>query len=469
MGALLVGLLSIPCAASPPGVWVRCPEGLRPRQEWSGFGWEAWCEAAGGGRQGPAVVVSVDGHRREGAYLDGRRHGVWREMDAAGRIVRTVSYWHAIAGREVADPEGLCPAGSTRVRVGILDARNEDLVGGRVQDQCLALDPAGNPIQEGPTVIFSRQVADAGDGTSCPLQGWVRGITAPFSPPVPEDLGPVWDLAWYHRGVMHGVHRRWNPAGRLVLEETLKDGEVEGASPSPHAAELPVPVPVPDTAGRRVGGGRLLFDGRPYRGPMTGPAAPVFWFRDEGTGAEAHADVLLDEGSFAVHDLPDGDYFVDVSAETEPANGRGLPGDMEGFQRFRVVDGMAGPIDIHLHRILHLTAPVDNGAKVPGSLAFCGKEKAWPQRPLRFAWEGMGEGVEYRYRVIRAACTPWRALEDLVSSRTDRTEVHLHLPPTAAGEGYLFEVAAFRHGRRIGGLALQDDGANGWRYAFRIR
>ncbi|HAH07142.1 MAG TPA: hypothetical protein DCM05_11585 [Elusimicrobia bacterium] len=259
---------------------------------------------------------------------------------------------------------------------------------------------------------------------------------------------------------------RWKPsllaiAALVILGFMLYRGfRKEAPRPKPPKEPVresrPRPVesePCPaDNAEPMLFSGRLLFEGRPI-GELT-PAKPGFWFRNEGTGraAEEVRSCMRGEG-YVFWNLAPGRYGVQVSVNSNQDNPIGYPGDYQTWHTFDVPPRPDRGTDIDLMRVLHLTAPQDNGRGMGGWDEPCEKKPAF-KSPVTFSWEPVGPGVDYRYAVDRGEMSSTRE-----SSATLTLEKGCHE----------FRVYAHRGARRIGYLLTHGTrGGLGWSYSFRV-
>jgi tetratricopeptide (TPR) repeat protein len=165
-----------------------------------------------------------------------------------------------------------------------------------------------------------------------------------------------------------------------------------------------------------------------------------------------------------------------VSIDENPANPRRYPGDYEAQLAFEVTQTGPERLVVDLPRLIHLTRPGDNARSLEGMLRSCTSQPrfdtprhAWtPAAEIDFAWEPIVPGAEYRYSVVAAPCAPPGPRREVLSAGTSETTLRLRLPPSPAGQHYVFRVEAWRDGRLVGDLYTHDSGAHSWNYRFQV-
>ena len=91
-----------------------------------------------------------------------------------------------------------------------------------------------------------------------------------------------------------------------------------------------------------------------------------------------------------------------------------------------------------------------------------------PVARVEVAWEPIVPGAEYRTSTGARPCGGPGAAREILKETTGATAVALDLPPSAAGEHYVFRVEAWKDGRLVGDLYTHDGGTHSWNYRFRV-
>lgn len=221
----------------------------------------------------------------------------------------------------------------------------------------------------------------------------------------------------------------------------------------------------PERSGLRAQG-QVLFDGRSLA-ELTA-ARPRFWFRDETRGKVAEPRYDYRAGVLHLHGLGEGRMGVQATLNLNPANPVNYPGDLYDWSTFQPAAEEPVPFQIEMQRILHLTAPQDNGAIMPGWGKKCDEIPAFGS-PVAFAWEPM-EGAEYELRIDRLDCNRNYNSAGTAFQRTlAESRLSLQLPPSGQGEVYALHLYARRNGRRVGQLITHGANGMGWDYRFRVK
>jgi hypothetical protein len=182
-------------------------------------------------------------------------------------------------------------------------------------------------------------------------------------------------------------------------------------------------------------------------------------------------------GQFVLERLEPGKYRMHVSVDENPANPRRHPGDYERQLILEVTATGPDRLTVDLARLIHLTRPGDNGRPIEGMLTSCVTQPSFdtpryvwsPRATVEFAWAPLVAGAEYRYRLVARPCRAPGGDREIVSATTSDTAVALTLPPSGAGEQYVFRVEAWKGSRLVGDLYTHDGGAHSWNYRFQVR
>src|SRR5207248_551057 len=98
--------------------------------------------------------------------------------------------------------------------------------------------------------------------------------------------------------------------------------------------------------------------------------------------------------------------------DENPANPSRYPGDYDVFQGFDVTADAPMVMPIDVTRLIHLTAPWDNGASMEGMLSASWEKKPSLDTPLysldhslslTFTWDPVAEEADYDYCVLNSA------------------------------------------------------------------
>jgi hypothetical protein len=185
-----------------------------------------------GRRHGPTFAYFPSGAlRRVEHYEHGVPDGLFLDLAEDGEVLSTHVFWHGKEGQEVADPDHLCPSGSTRVRLASGDPEllYSSWTGG---DACMVPEN-GRSTHEGPAVLFDWLSTCDHDTPDSPcFLDLSHGRIAkgfPGSPLVGWKPQP-W-IRWrgeLHRDRLNGVARSWYAPGLLAAETSYRDGIREG-------------------------------------------------------------------------------------------------------------------------------------------------------------------------------------------------------------------------------------------------
>jgi len=217
--------------------------------------------------------------------------------------------------------------------------------------------------------------------------------------------------------------------------------------------------------------GNLLFDGLPIKNFTS--VEPVFSFNNLDTGQKGiKARTEYNKSQFKICELPEGNYNIFISINANTDNPGRYPGYPEDFFRLRKVSILrkGNPrLDIDLEKVIHLTHPQDNwesmdfwGEKGEDMIAF--------KSPVEFAWESLGNDVQYHYRINRMQSEPFKYLErHIEESTTKKTSASIELPINRENEFYLFYMYATKGQRRIGELKTHGKRGYGSDLRFRVK
>lgn len=217
--------------------------------------------------------------------------------------------------------------------------------------------------------------------------------------------------------------------------------------------------------------GNLRFDGLPIKSFTS--VEPVFSFNNLDTGQRGiKTRTEYNKSQFKIYELPDGNYniFISINANTDnPGRYPGYPGDF--FKRLINVSLRKGnpKLDIDLEKVIHLTHPQDNwglmdlwGEKGEYMIAF--------KSPVEFAWESLGNDVQYHYMINPMQSEPFKHLGRYIEeSTTKETSVSIELPLSRENEFYLFHMYATKGQDRIGELKTHGKRGYGNDLRFRVK
>lgn len=218
--------------------------------------------------------------------------------------------------------------------------------------------------------------------------------------------------------------------------------------------------------------GNLRFDGLPIKNFTS--VEPVFSFNNLDTGQRGiKTRTEYNKSQFKICELPDGNYniFISINANTDnPGRYPGYPGDF--FKRLlkeSILKKGNPRLDIDLEKVIHLTHPQDNwglmdlwGEKGEDMIAF--------KSPVEFAWESLGNNVQYHYRINRMQSEPFKYLErHIEKSTTKEASISIELPTNKENEFYLFHMYATKGQHRIGELKTHGKRGYGNDLRFRVK
>lgn len=164
--------------------------------------------------------------------------------------------------------------------------------------------------------------------------------------------------------------------------------------------------------------------------------------------------------------------FHDANVDNPPH----FPGDYEGHGVFPV-DERTAAIELLLPRLMHITAPLDNGTPIAGMLVgncahkpvFSTLRYAWaPAANINFAWDGGGDDTRYVVRVYRSRCQPFQIGPMIAETFTSETHLQISLPAVGDNEFYLARIEGHRDGKLVADMVTHDSGAHSWNLRFRV-
>lgn len=216
--------------------------------------------------------------------------------------------------------------------------------------------------------------------------------------------------------------------------------------------------------------GTLRFEGRPIEAFTS--VGPVFSFNNLDTGQRGiKARIEYNRSLFKIYELPEGNYhiFISINANTDnPGGYPGYPGDFFILlQRISILGKSGTNLDVDLQKVIHLTLPQDNG-DIMDLWGVRGEGMITFKSPIEFAWESLGENIQYHYLIHRMQSEPFKYLErHIEESTTESTSVSIELPLSRENEFYLFYLYATKDDRRIG--ELKTHGKRGYGNSLRFR
>ena len=216
--------------------------------------------------------------------------------------------------------------------------------------------------------------------------------------------------------------------------------------------------------------GTLRFDGNSI--DAITPIEPRFSVNNLDTG-QTHTSLRTeyDNGQFTIYGLPQGRYhiFISVNANaSNPAGYPGYPGDLfRRLENVSVPEKGAATLDVDVYKVIHLTSPQDNndvmdrwGQKGDARSAFAG--------PVEFAWEPLGDDVQYHYQIVYMQSQPHKPLAVQAKESTTDTAVSIELPPSGDNEFYSFHLFATKKGHRIAELITHGERGYGADLRFHV-
>lgn len=227
----------------------------------------------------------------------------------------------------------------------------------------------------------------------------------------------------------------------------------------------------PEPAYRLSIEGRIRFNARPIADYTSGKPKISFNNRDSGRKGIA-ARVDYDEGAFRVYGLGAANYVMFVSIDANTANPGGSPGYPGDFSsdplKVSVPDSGAAEVKVDMQKVIHLISPQDNEEKMP----LWGEpvdRKITFNSPVTFAWDSLGDGVQYHYKICRQQAEPYRFLQTVAEkSPFGGTSVSVTLPASRPNEYYKFTLSATIGRRQVGKLITNGRHGHGWDFRFRV-
>ena len=217
--------------------------------------------------------------------------------------------------------------------------------------------------------------------------------------------------------------------------------------------------------------GRIRFDACPIGDYTSGRPRISFNNTDSGRkGVKPRID--YNDGAFKVYGLGAANYvmFVLIDANTSnPGGYPGYPGDFSSSPlRVSVPDSGAAEMKVDMMRVIHLVSPQDNQENMP----LWGEpvdRKITFKNPVTFAWDSMGDGVQYNYKICRTQAKPFRYLQTVAEKPPfGATSFSVTLPASRPNEYYRFILRATKGQRQVGQLITHGKRGHGWDFRFRV-
>jgi curli biogenesis system outer membrane secretion channel CsgG len=212
--------------------------------------------------------------------------------------------------------------------------------------------------------------------------------------------------------------------------------------------------------------GGLYFDGKPLSNYTKADATLRIYTQDLGKWVTPAYEYDPETATFTLHVIAEGSYSCNAEVDANGANPERYPGDFKGSNHFSAWFTSAPFLKIDMEKIIHLTAPQDNGKPQVGWGAWC-FNKVQFKSPILFSWEPVEKDVYYTYTVNRTVCQPFAEKEMVAGDTTTATSITLDLPPNNDGEIYIMNVTARRNGRSVGSIMVHGGNGYGWDYRFR--
>jgi hypothetical protein len=186
---------------------------------------------------------------------------------------------------------------------------------------------------------------------------------------------------------------------------------------------------------------------------------PVFHFKD--------GQIAYRHGEFVIQELAPGSHAMEITVAADKHTTAIFAGDYYLWFEFGNIKDVTAALNVHMRRVIHLTAPVDNADRVQGTGAECMNLPSYPA-PLNIAWDALEKEVYYDYEVVRVLC-PFNQVQVMVHGTTRETMINLGLPRSKDKEFYLLRLSARKEGRVVGDLVLEGaKGTSAWDIRFRI-
>jgi hypothetical protein len=199
-------------------------------------------------------------------------------------------------------------------------------------------------------------------------------------------------------------------------------------------------------------------------------AEAYIWVRNEdtGQGVSVTAEYSTVDASYAICRLEVGRYGISVSIDAaEPYDSRPFPDDYDGWNSpvEVAVEAIEVIQDLSVEKLIHLTAPVDNGVTV-GRI---GDPYPVYAQGVVFSWDPIDEAVSYRVRVDRYQNSPYSYLGTELNTEIAPTQITLNVAENADNEHYEFNLYAYNASDvMVGKLMVVYENGHGWDYRFRV-
>jgi len=260
--------------------------------------------------------------------------------------------------------------------------------------------------------------------------------------------------------------RNFGKAGRIILAVVMASITVSSVGCSFEKS----PRGEPALWGEPVLEGNLRLEGHPIEAFTS--IKPVFSFNNLDTGQRGiKPRTEYNKGHFKIYGLPKANYHIFISINANTDNPGGYPGYPGDFYKRLLDISIPGKnstkLDVDLEKIIHLTAPQDNGdimdlwgEKGEGRIAF--------KSPIEFAWEPLGDNVQYHYLINRIT-EPFKNIVNHIKETTNQTSLSIELPLSRENEFYLFHLYATKGQQRIGELKTHVKRGYGNDLRFRVK
>ncbi len=185
-----------------------------------------------------------------------------------------------------------------------------------------------------------------------------------------------------------------------------------------------------------------------------------------------YLDVPLYDRSTGRYEIPNPpraikwSFFVLVDSG-EPFNGkRGYALDFEGFTSFEILEGqLILESDLDVHKVIHLTGPVDNKRDFGHTDA---PKETYAPGPLLFTWEPVLESASYVV-IVTLYREPYTRIRSVLFEDVTDNSFEVDLPSNNAEEFYSFQLDGLDTDRtRIAWMMSPYYNGYGWDYRFRI-